>query len=114
MSKAAHEIFHKENVSTASEARRLRFEYNRLQRLIITLYGTNTSDLESNALQDRVDQIARDLVSIRADTVHAIESKLKVALDLADNRIGKTSHRLFASALSDLHYIALLSEPRTK
>jgi hypothetical protein len=34
MSKAAHEIFHKENVSPASEARRLRFEYNRLQRRI--------------------------------------------------------------------------------
>jgi hypothetical protein len=114
MSKATHEIFHKENVSPASEARRLRFEYNRLQRRIITLYGVNISDSESNALRNRVDQIARDLGSIQADTMGAVESKLKVALDLVDGRIDKTSHRLFASALSDLHYLALLSEPRTK
>jgi hypothetical protein len=80
----------------------------------VRLYGLNTSDSESNALRNRVDQIARDLGSIQADTMDAVESKLKVTLDLADNRIGKTSHRLFASALSDLHYLALLSEPRTK
>jgi len=41
--------------------------------------------------------------------VHAVESKLKVALDLADDRIDETSHKLFASALSDLHFLALLS-----
>jgi hypothetical protein len=36
-----------------------------------------------------------------------------VALDLMGDGVDDMSHKLLASALSDLHYLALLSEPRT-
>src|SRR5271154_7283635 len=84
-------------VSPSQEARRLRLEYNRLQ---------------SDALWSRVDRVARELGAIRSDSVHAVESKLKVALDLMGDGVDEISHRLLTSALSDLHFMALLSEPR--
>jgi hypothetical protein len=95
----------------AHAARRLRIRYNRLQRRLSALTGRNNAEAEFDALRSQVDHIARELGAIRADSVHAVESKLKVALDLADEHIDETSHKLFASALSDLHFLALLSEP---
>jgi hypothetical protein len=97
--------------SPARAARRLRLEYNSLRRRLSALSGGNNAEAEFDALRNRVDHVARNLGAIRADSVHAIESKLKVALDLADEHIDETSHKLFASALSDLHFLALLSEP---
>jgi hypothetical protein len=101
-------------VSPTQEARRLRLEYNRLQRRLTSLAGRVDAEVkaESDALWRRVDRIARDLGAIRADSVHAVESKLKVALDLMGDDVDETSHRLLTSALSDLHFLALLSEPR--
>jgi hypothetical protein len=104
----------RENVSTAVEARRLRFEYTRLRRQLTALRGRSDAKVASTVLRSRVDHIARVLGSIRADSVHAVESKLKVALDLADGGIDQTSHKLFSSALADLHYLALLSEARSE
>jgi hypothetical protein len=102
----------REYVSPSAEARRLRLEYNRLQRRICTIDGNAGAEAESSALWSRVDRIARELGAIRADSVHAVEAKLKVALDMAGDRIDEASHKLLASALSDLHYLALLSDPR--
>jgi hypothetical protein len=100
--------------SPAIGARRLQLEYSRLQRQIIAVHDINDTEAETDALRRRVDLIARDLGSIRADSVHAVESKLKVALSLAYDRIDKASQKLLASALSDLHYLALISEPPPK
>ena len=99
------------SITPAHAARRLRYAYNSLQRRLSALSGRKNAEAESDALRHQVDEIARNLGAIRADSVHAVESKLKVALDLADDRIDETSHKLFASALSDLHFLALLSEP---
>jgi hypothetical protein len=97
-------------VSPAIESRRLRLNYDRLKRRLTSLEGCDGAEAEAVELRDRVDHIAWELGSIHANSVKAVESKLKVALDLADGRIGRISHRLFASAVSDLHYLALLSE----
>ena len=102
----------REYLSPAQEARRLRLEFNRLQRRLGSLDGRDGADAESSALWSRVDRIARELGAIRADSVHAVEAKLKVALDMAGDRIDDASHKLLSSALSDLHYLAVLSEPR--
>ncbi len=99
-------------VSPTQEARRLRLEYNRLQRRLSALAGRMGDEPEADALWSRVDRVARDLSAIRADSVHAVESKLKVALDLMGDGVDETSHRLLTSALSDLHFLALLSAPR--
>ena len=101
----------REYQSPAAEARRLRLEYNRLQRRLSSLEGRNGTEGESDALWQQVERIARDLGLIRADSVHAVESKLKVALDLMGDGVDETSHKLLSSALSDLHYLAVLSEP---
>lgn len=97
----------------AVEARRLRLEYNRLQRRLTALDGRDGSKTEADALCSQVDRIARELGLIRADSVHAVESKLRVALDMISDGIDETSHKLLSSALSDLHYLAVLSEPRS-
>jgi hypothetical protein len=99
-----------EYMSPAIEARRLRIEYNRLQRRLIKLDEHPGTETEANKLRDRVDHIARNLGAIRANSVHAVESKLKVAVD----KIDKTTQRLLASALTDLHYLALLTAPPTQ
>jgi hypothetical protein len=99
-------------VSPSQEARRLRLEYNRLQRRLTALAGSIGQEAESDSLWSRVDRVARELGAIRADSVHAVESKLKVALDLMGDGIDEISHRLLASALSDLHFLAILSPPR--
>jgi hypothetical protein len=101
-------------LSPAVEARRLRLEYNRLQRRIGMIDGHAGAEAESSALWSRVDRIARELGAIRADSVHAVEAKLKVALDMAGDKIDDASHKLMASALSDLHYLALLTGPRSE
>ena len=102
----------REYMTPAAEARRLRLEYNRLQRRLGALEGRVGTEGESDALWGQVDRIARDLGLIRADSVHAVESKLRVALDLMGDGVDETSHKLLSSALSDLHYLALLSEHR--
>lgn len=102
----------REYASPAAEARRLRLEYNRLQRRLGALRGANETEGESGVLKGQVERIARDLGSIRANSVHAVESKLRVALDLMSDGVNETTHRLLSSALSDLHYLAVLSEPR--
>jgi hypothetical protein len=99
-------------VSPAVEARRLRLEYNRLQRRLDALQGRSGTEDESDALWGQVDRIARELGLIRADSVHAVESKLKVALDLMGDAVDEASHKLLSSALADLHYLAVLSEPK--
>lgn len=98
--------------SPATEARRLRLEYNRLQRRLDGLQAQSGAEQEAQAIKSQVERIARELGLIRADCVHAVESKLKVALDLMDDGVDETSHKLLSSALADLHYLALLSEPR--
>jgi len=102
----------REYASPAVEARRLRLEYNRLQRRLTALEGRDDTEIESDALLIHIDRIARDLGLIRADSVHAVESKLRVALDLIGDGVDGASHKLLSSALSDLHYLAVLSEPR--
>jgi hypothetical protein len=99
-------------VSPTQEARRLRLEYNRLQRRLTVLAGRMGEEAESDAVWSRIDRVARELGSIRADSVHAVESKLKVALDLMGDGVDDISHRLLNSALSDLHFLALLTAPR--
>ena len=99
-------------VSPTQEARRLRLEYNRLQRRLTVLAGGVGEEAESDALWSRIDRVARELGAIRADSVHAVESKLKVALDLRGDGVDEISHRLLNSALSDLHFLALLTAPR--
>jgi glycerol-3-phosphate O-acyltransferase len=101
-------------LSPTLEARRLRNEYNRVQRRLSILHDRRGGETESNNLRTRVDHIARDLGLIRADSAHVIESKLKVAIDLADDKINKSTQKLLASALSDLHYLALMSGPRAE
>jgi hypothetical protein len=100
--------------SPAVEARRLRLEYNRMQRRITALEGRNDSETESDTLLRHIERIARELGLIRADSVHAVESKLRVALDMMGDGVDDASHKLLSSALSDLHYLAVLSEPRTE
>jgi hypothetical protein len=102
----------REYVSPATEARRLRLEYNRLQRRLAALESNGASCPEADTLRTHIERITRELGLIRADSVHAVESKLRVALDLMDDGVGETSHKLLSSALSDLHYLAVLSEPR--
>lgn len=104
----------REYLSPAVEARRLRLEYNRLQRRLTALEGRSGTENESDALWSHIDRIARELGLIRADSVHAVESKLRVALDLMGDGVDETSHKLLSSALSDLHYLAVLSEPRAE
>ena len=103
----------REYPSPAIEARRLRLEYNRLQRRLAALDGRSGAEAESDALWTHIERIARELGLIRADSVHAVESKLRVALDLIGDGVDETSHKLLSSALSDLHYLAVLSEPRS-
>jgi len=102
----------REFVSPTTEARRLRLEYNRIQRRLNALEGRDGTEDESDALWGRLGRIARELGAVRADSVHAVESKLRVALHLMGDGVDDVSHKLLASALSDLHYLALLSEPR--
>jgi hypothetical protein len=97
-------------LSPAVEARRLRLEYNRLQRRLEALNGRSGAEVESDALWSQIDRVARELGLIRADSVHAVESKLKVALDLMGDGVDEASHKLLSSALADLHYLAVLSE----
>lgn len=104
----------REYPSPAIEARRLRLEYNRLQRRLTALDGRSGTESESDALWSHIERIARELGLIRADSVHAVESKLRVALDLMGDGADETSHKLLSSALSDLHYLAVLSEPRAE
>ncbi len=94
----------------AVEARRLRLEYNRLQRRLAALKGDDGT--EGDALWRQVERIARELGLIRADSVHAVESKLRVALDMMGGGGEESSHKLLSSALSDLHYLAVLSDPK--
>ena len=96
----------------AAEARRLRLEYNRLQRRLEALHGRNGTESESDALWTQIDRVARELGLIRADTVHAVECKLKVALDLMGDGVDEASHKLLSSALADLHYLSVLSDRR--
>jgi hypothetical protein len=100
--------------SPAVEARRLRLEYNRMQRRLGALEGRSGTEDESDALWTHIERIARELGLIRADSVHAVESKLRVALDLMGDGVDEASHKLLSSALSDLHYLAVLSEPRAE
>jgi hypothetical protein len=103
----------REYPSPAIEARRLRLEYNRIQRRLTALDGRSGTEGESEALWTHIERIARELGLIRADSVHAVESKLRVALDLIGDGVDGASHKLLSSALSDLHYLAVLSEPRS-
>lgn len=96
----------------AVEARRLRLEYNRLQRRLAALKGGDGTEAEGDALWRQVERIARELGLIRADSVHAVESKLRVALDMMGGGGEESSHKLLSSALSDLHYLAVLSDPK--
>jgi len=101
----------REYASPTSEARRLRLEYNRLQRRIGALEGKDDAASEIEGLRTQVERIARELSQVRADSVHAIETKLRVALDLKGDTGEATSQRLMSSALSDLHYLAMLTPP---
>jgi hypothetical protein len=100
-------------VSPAIEARRLRLEYNRLQRRLNGLQGRSGTETESDAVWAQIDRIARELGLIRANSVHAVESKLRVAMDLMGDGVDDASHKLLSSALADLHYLALLSQPKS-
>ncbi len=93
--------------SPASEARRLRLEYNRLQRRIGSPDGKDEG--EAVRLNAQVERVARELSQVRADSVHAVEAKLRVALDLKGDAHDTASQRLLSSALSDLHYLAMLT-----
>jgi hypothetical protein len=97
---------------SAVEARRLRLEYNRLQRRLAAAQAEQAA-AEADALLRQVERIARELGLIRADSVHAVESKLRVALDMMAGGGDETSHKLLSSALSDLHYLAVLSDPKS-
>lgn len=101
----------REAQSSAAEARRLRLEYSKMQRRLAALAGHSGPREEAETLRGHMERIARELGLIRADSVHAVESKLRVALDLLGDDIDETSHKLLSSALSDLHYLALLSDP---
>ena len=98
----------------AVEARRLRLEYNRLQRQrrLAASVEREFVDSEAGALLTQIERIARELGLIRADSVHAVESKLRVALDMMADGSEEASHKLLSSALADLHYLALMSEPK--
>jgi hypothetical protein len=98
----------------AVEARRLRLEYNRLQRRLAAAQAAQGAAAEADALLRQVERIARELGMIRADSVHAVESKLRVALDMMGGGGDETSHKLLSSALSDLHYLAVLSDPKSQ
>lgn len=97
--------------SPTSEARRLRLEYNRLQRRLGALDGKDDAKSEIDALKAQVDRTTRELAQVRADSVHAVESKLRVALDMKGEAGEAGSQRLLSSALSDLHYLAMLTTP---
>ena len=99
-------------VTPAAEARRLRLDYNRLQRRLDALQGQAGTEQEAATLLSQIERIARELGHIRADSVHAVESKLRVAMDLMDDGVDDASHKLLSSALADLHYLAVLSEPK--
>ena len=101
----------RENASTATEARRLRLEFNKLQRRLDGATSLGEKAPETGALREHVERVARDLTSIRADSVHAVESKLRVALDMIGDAVDEASHKLLSSALSDLHNLAVLSGP---
>lgn len=101
----------RENASPAAEARRLRLEFNKLQRRLVAMSALGIKAAEANALREHIERVARELMTVRADSVHAVESKLRVALDMAGDAIDETSQKLLASALSDLHNLAVLSGP---
>ena len=96
--------------SSSKRARRLRLEFSRLQRRLCGMAGD--ADPDADAARRHRDRIARELGLIRADSVHAVESKLRVALDLMGEEVEDAPYRLLASALADLHYLAVMSEPR--
>jgi hypothetical protein len=104
----------REYPSPAVEARRLRLDYNRMQRRLTALDGRSGTEGEADSLRVHIERVARELGLIRADSVHAVESKLRVALDLMRDGVDESSHKLLSSALSDLHYLAVLSEPRAE
>jgi hypothetical protein len=101
----------REYSSPTSEARRLRLEYNRLQRRLGALDGKDDAAAEIESVKVQVERVARELAHVRADSVHAVEAKLRVALDLKGEAGDAASSRLLSSALSDLHYLALLTPP---
>jgi hypothetical protein len=103
----------REYTSPTSEARRLRLEYNRLQRRLGALEGKDGAAGEIEGLRAQIERTARELSQVRADSVHAVEAKLRVALDLKADAGEAVSHRLMSSALSDLHYLAMLTPPPT-
>jgi hypothetical protein len=101
----------REGQTSASEARRLRLEYGKLARRLAAIADQPEMEAEAQTLRGHVERIARELGLIRADSVHAVESKLKVAMERIGDLVDETSHKLLASALTDLHYLALLSAP---
>ena len=103
----------REYASPTSEARRLRLEYNRLQRRLGALEGKDGAQPEIEAVRAQVERVARELSQVRADSVHAVEAKMRVALDMKGDASDAASNRLLSSALSDLHYLAMLTPPPT-
>ena len=101
----------REHASPTSEARRLRHEYNRLQRRIDALQGGEAAAVEIKGLKAQVERTARELGRVRAVSVHAIEAKVRVALDMRGETSEAAFNRLMSSALSDLHYLAMLTPP---
>lgn len=99
----------REYVSPTAEARRLRLEYNRLQRRRGALDGKDDAAGEIDGLKAQIERVARELGQVRADSVHAVEAKLRVALDLRGETGDPATQRLLSSALSDLHYLAMLT-----
>ena len=95
--------------SPTAEARRLRLEYNRLQRRLGALEDKGGAGMESDALKLQVERVARELAQVRADCVHAVEAKLRVALDMRGDAGEASANRLLSSVLSDLHYLAILT-----
>ena len=95
---------------SAAEARRLLLEFRQLKRRLADL-ADGGADAET--LRRRLDQTARDLGSIKAESVRTVESKLRVVLDLLGDDADRVSHRLIASAVADLHYLAILSGPES-
>jgi len=59
-------------VTPAIEARRLRLEYNRLQRRLDALQTRTEPNRRRRAVVP-VERVARELGHIRADSVHAVE-----------------------------------------
>ena len=98
-------------VSPTADARRLRLEYNRLRRRISALEGVEGAEGEIEGLKSQIDRVARDLSLVRADGFHAVEAKLRVALDMRGDAYEPAAQRLLSSVLSDVHYLAMLTPP---